>query len=43
MVLKLVILDLDQTLIYSLKRFYKLFNRSLVEYGVKPVSWEKFI
>lgn len=40
--IKLAIIDLDQTLIHSIKRFYKLFNDTLMEFGSKPISWDEF-
>jgi len=38
-----VIFDVDQTLLYTLKRFYKVFNATLNKFGLDPVSWEKFL
>ncbi len=42
MPIKLVILDLDQTLTDTLKRFYTIFNKLLAKYGRPTVDWETF-
>ncbi len=41
--LKLAIFDLDQTLINTLARFYKIFNIMLENFGCKIVTWDVFI
>ena len=41
--LKLVIFDLDQTLVNTMHRFYILFNDALSKFGCKSVTWEAFI
>ena len=41
--LKLVIFDLDQTLINTLPRFHRIFNKSLEHFGGKPIDWDTFI
>ena len=41
--LKLVILDLDQTILDTLHRFHEVFNEVLDESGGEPLSWEKFV
>jgi len=38
-----VIFDLDQTLINTLNRFYKVFNLILVEFGGDEIDWDTFI
>ena len=40
---RVVIFDVDQTLLYTLKRFYKVFNATLNKFDLDPVSWEKFL
>jgi len=40
---KLVIFDLDQTLIDTIHRFHEVFNRTLTHFGGQPISWEVFI
>jgi len=42
-VLKLVILDLDQTVLDTLHRFHEVFNEVLEESGGRPLSWEEFV
>jgi len=42
MPIKLIILDLDQTLTDTLKRFYEIFNKLLLKYGRPTVDWETF-
>ncbi len=42
MPIKLVILDLDQTLTDTIKRFYEIFNMLLLRHGRPPVDWETF-
>ena len=41
--LKLAIFDLDQTLVNTLPRFFRIFNSSLEHFGGKPVDWDTFI
>jgi len=41
--LKLVIFDLDQTLINTLPRFYRIFNLALEHFGAEPIDWDSFI
>lgn len=43
MVLKLVILDLDQTLVDNLIRFYNVFCDILKIYGLRVISWDEFL
>ncbi len=38
-----VVLDVDQTLLYTLKRFHKVFNATLQSFGLEPISWERFM
>lgn len=38
----LIILDLDQTIIHTLHRFYETFNQVLELYGGTRISWDKF-
>jgi len=40
---KLVIFDLDQTLINTLPRFYRIFNQSLEKFRCEPVEWDVFV
>ncbi len=40
---KLVILDLDLTILDTLKRFYGTFNKTLEEFGLNKVSWDIFM
>ena len=40
--MKLIILDLDQTLIDTLHRFYETFNEVLTLFGRPPVTWGEF-
>jgi len=40
--IKLVVLDLDQTLIDSIHRFYETFNNVIVSFGGSKVSWDEF-
>ncbi|MEM2758637.1 MAG: HAD family hydrolase [Candidatus Methanomethylicia archaeon] len=40
---KLVIFDLDQTLIDTIHRFHEVFNLTLTYFGGSPVSWDLFI
>ncbi len=40
---KLVIFDLDQTLVNTLPRFYRMFNHTLEKFGCKPVEWDVFV
>lgn len=42
-VIKLVIFDLDQTLIDTIHRFHEVFNHTLTYFGVFPISWDVFI
>ncbi len=42
MAIKLAIIDLDQTLINSIYRFYSVFNRTMREYFGKEVDWNTF-
>jgi len=41
--LKLVIFDLDQTLLNTLPRFHRIFNMALEHFHAKPVDWDTFI
>jgi len=41
--IKLVILDLDQTLIDTIHRFHLVFNMMLEEHGAPQVDWPRFI
>ncbi len=41
--LKLAIFDLDQTLIDTLPRFYRIFNMSLKKYGCSEIEWDDFV
>ncbi len=41
--LKLVIFDLDQTLINTLPRFYRIFNLALEHFGGKKIDWNTFM
>ncbi len=41
--LKLVIFDLDQTLINTLPRFYRIFNLTLEHFGGKKIDWNTFM
>ena len=41
--LRLVIFDLDQTLLNTLTRFYKIFNLILEKFGCKTIKWNIFI
>lgn len=41
--IKLVIFDLDQTLIDTIHRFHEVFNRVLGMFGGVGVSWDEFI
>ncbi len=41
--LKLVIFDLDQTLIDTLPRFHRVFNMALEHFGGEPIDWNLFI
>ncbi len=41
--IKLVIFDLDQTLIDTLPRFFKVFNKTLKKYGLREVEWDIFL
>jgi len=41
--LKLVIFDLDQTLVNTLPRFYRVFNKALEHFSGKPIDWDTFI
>ncbi len=41
--LKLVIFDLDQTLLNTLPRFHKIFNMSLKHFNCNEVNWDIFI
>lgn len=43
MKVKLTIFDLDQTLIDTLPRFYRVFNKTLKIYGLSEVDWGIFI
>jgi len=43
MKVKLAIFDLDQTLIDTLPRFYRVFNKTLKIYGLPEVDWRNFI
>ncbi|MEQ9714612.1 MAG: HAD family hydrolase [Candidatus Asgardarchaeia archaeon] len=43
MEIKAIIFDLDQTLIYTLRRFYKVFNNTLKRFVKKEVSWDIFL
>jgi len=40
---KLVILDMDQTILDTLHRFYNTFNKVIVLCGGREVSWEEFL
>ena len=40
--LKLVIFDLDQTLVNTVKRMYVIYNQARKELGLNPVDWETF-
>ncbi len=40
--IKIVILDLDQTIVDSCRRFHEIFNSKLVEFGGEPVDWNRF-
>jgi len=42
-VFKAVIFDLDQTLVYTLERFYKVFNLTLEKFGDCYVEWDVFL
>jgi phosphoglycolate phosphatase len=41
--LKLVIFDLDQTLIDTLPRFHRVFNMALEHFGAESIDWNLFI
>ncbi len=41
--IKLVIFDLDQTLINTLPRFHRVFNETLTHFGEREVDWDTFI
>ena len=41
--LKLVIFDLDQTLINTLPRFHRIFNLALEHFGAEPIDWDSFV
>ncbi len=41
--LRLVIFDLDQTLIDTLPRFHKIFNMALRHFGCQEVGWSEFV
>jgi len=41
--IKLVIFDLDMTLIDTLKRFHRMFNIALKNFGAREVEWRDFI
>ncbi len=41
--IKLVIFDLDQTLINTLPRFHRVFNETLAHFGEREVDWDIFI
>ncbi len=41
--LRLVIFDLDQTLLNTLPRFYRVFNSSLKHFGAEEIDWNTFI
>lgn len=43
MEIKAIIFDLDQTLVYTLRRFYKVFNDTLKRFVKKEVSWDIFL
>ena len=40
--IKAVIFDLDQTLVYTLKRFYKVYNGTREYFSLNKMSWEEF-
>ncbi|MCS7385604.1 MAG: HAD family hydrolase [Candidatus Methanomethylicota archaeon] len=41
--MKAVIFDLDQTLVYTLRRFFEVLNRLLRDYGEKELEWSVFV
>ncbi|AGB04368.1 putative phosphatase [Aciduliprofundum sp. MAR08-339] len=41
--LKLVIFDLDQTLLNTLPRFYRIFNMALEHFHARTIDWDTFI
>ncbi len=41
--LRLVLFDLDQTLLNTLPRFHRIFNLTLKHFGAEEISWEEFM
>jgi len=42
-VIKCFIFDLDQTLVNTLSRFYRVFNITLKDFNLKEITWKDFI
>ena len=41
--IKLVVLDLDMTIIDTLRRFHRMFNIALEKFGGRKIDWEHFL